>query len=230
MRQLRRRGLKAITQPATTALTTAARARAALPAAGLSADNAILGGQIDALSAAICGYLRIPATLDGKVTLGSQRVLEKIDIVRGLETFYLSRAPVMFVSAVAQIHLLTLDDEVLLATELEILSDDGLVRFLDDDGKGRDVSGTAIIEYTAGYSLPSNDPAITNAALLPVAIEQAMFLLLKGQTSVAKRDPTIRSESSDEVDSFTYFSEGGMAVAWREAAAYLDAYRRIIRS
>lgn len=185
--------------------------------------------QIDSLSIQICNYLGIPTTLDGKVTLGVERVSEKIEIRRYTETFYLSRAPVIHVAGVPSIYLLMLDDDVLLNTELEILDEQGLARFIDDDGRGRDVAGEAIIEYTAGYSLPSNSPAVTNASLMPAPIEDGMFSLLKGMAASARRDPTIRAESSDEVDSFTYFAEGGNKVAWREAQQYLDPYRRIFR-
>lgn len=229
MRHLRRRGLKVVTPATQTALTTPARARAALPQAGLSSDDPQLAAQIDSLSTQICAYLDVPATLDGKTTIGVERVSEKIEIRRYTETFYLSRAPVVHVAGVPSIHLLMLDDDVLLNTELEILNDQALARFIDEDGRAREVAGEAIIEYTAGFSLPSNTTPIANASLMPAPIEDGMFALLKGMAAAARRDPTIRAESSDEVDSFTYFAEGANKVAWREAQQYLDPYRRIFR-
>lgn len=229
MRQLRRRGLKAVTAAPVTALTTPARARAALPQAELSADDAELQRQIDQFSMEICRWIRIPATVDGRCTIAVETVQEKLEIHRSLETFYLSRAPVIHTLGVPNITLLMLEDEVLLNTEMEIINAAGLVRFIDEDGKGYPVAGEVIVEYQAGYNVRSMSQAQINpnAIFAPDAFESAIFALLRGSAASARRDPSIRSEASDEVDSFTYFSEGGMNVAWREAEQHLKLYRRM---
>lgn len=231
MRQLRRRGLKLAPghQAGLTLLTTKERARAALPAANLSADDAELDRQIATYSRQVLDYLRVPATLDGRVTLGVERLHEKIHVVRSVETIYLSRAPINFDAlGVAKIHNVVIDDEVRLPTEIEVLNADGLIKIVDDDDCHEAFYGDVIIEYTAGYALPYQDPPPADAPQLPAPIEDAMFALLKGGASAARRDPSIRSEASEEVDSYTYFAEGGMAVAWREAKSYLDPFRRLL--
>ena len=231
MRQLRRRGLKAVTAATGTALTTLARARAALPQAGLSADDNELQRQIDQFSLEICRSIRIPSTLDGRCTIAVETLQEKIEFHRSIETFYLSRAPVILVAGAPNITLLVLNDEVLLNTELEVINPYGLVRFIDDDGDGYAVTGEAIIEYQAGFNvwgMPTGTED-ANAIYAPDALESAIYALLKGAAAAEKRDPSIRAESSDEVDSFTYFAEGGMKVAWREAEQYIAPYRRMFR-
>lgn len=227
MRHRKRLGLRTVTAASETALTTKARARAAPQGAGLSADDGELDRQIAVFSRAICDYLKIRPTLDGRCTLAVERVSEKIDFRRATESFYLSRAPVIFVSGDPQFHLVMLDDDVLLASELEVLSADGLCRFVDDNGEPREAVGEAVIEYTAGYNLPSTATPNPNAQDLPPAIEEALFILLKAGASSAQRDPAIRSQASEEVDSFTYFAEGAMNVAWREAEFHLAPFRRI---
>lgn len=209
-------------------MTTAARAQAALPAANLSADPR-LSAQILAISQQVLGYLRIPSTLDGRVTLGVERVVEKLDVRRGVESFYLGRGPVLLDAlGVPMIHMIVVDDEVLTINDIELLDADGLVGFVED-GDPYAVSGEIIIEYTAGYQMPWVTPVVAGAPPLPSPIEEAMFCLLKGMASSERANPSIRSESSDEVDSFTYFAEGATNVSWREAYTYLDPYRRLFQ-
>lgn len=210
-----------------TALTTKERARAALPEAGLSDSDTEIDRQISAMSRQICDYLRVPQTLDGRVTLAVERVQEKLEFRRYTETFYLSRTPLVYVGDDPQFHLLMLGDDVLTNSEIEVLSPDGLCRFIDTDENPVEAYGPAIIEYTGGYNLPSMTTPVTGAATMPEEIESAMFSLLKGGAAAARRDPSVRAETSEEVDSFTYFAEGAMPVAWREAAAYIEPLRRI---
>lgn len=228
MRHLRRTNLKAVTKALATNLTTRERARAALPQANLSADDTILDAQIATVSQEICARLRTRATLDSRSTLAVERVQEKITFNRYTNTFYLSRAPIIFTAGAPLIHFLMLNDDILLNTELEVMSADGQVRFVSDDGNPYPVYGDAVIEYTAGYNLPSTATADRHADApdLPGAIETAAWSVMKGIAMTASRDPTIRSESSDEVDAFTYFAEGGVAVAWREAEPFLEPYIR----
>lgn len=172
--------------------------------------------------------MRINATLDGRSTLAVERVQEKIRFNRLTEVFYLGRAPILIDDGDPIVNLLMLGDDVLLNTQIEIVGADSRVRLLDDDGEPISIEGDVIIDYTAGYALPGDTSPNANATTLPGEIEQAMFVLLRGAASTTENDPSIRSKTSEEVDSFTFFAEGAMAVAWRDAEQYLAPFRRLI--
>lgn len=172
----------------------------------------------------------VARTIDGRATLGIERVVEKFTVQRSVEQFWLSRGPLNFdpLTGDPLIHMIVVDDEVLTLADVEVIDGDGMIGLVDD-GHPYAAAGEIIIEYTAGYNLPYAQTPVDGAPAMPSPIEEAIFCLLKGMASSERADPSIRSESSEEVDSFTYFAEGGMTMAWREAHKKLSPYRRLFQ-
>lgn len=230
MPRLRRLGLKATTKAALTSLTTRTRARAANPAAGLSEDNDELDRQIALYSDKIYDYLKVARAIDGSRSLGVEVVEEKIIIPKYINSLYLTRGPILFDAGTALplIGTVVLNDDVLLSTDVEVVGSGSKIAIKANSVDLQPFAGELVIEYTAGWNLPADNTDNNNANALPLPgeIEEALFTLLRGDVSERQRDPSIRSEESDEVDAFTYVVEGASAVSWKRAKALLDPHVR----
>ena len=76
-------------------------------------------------------------------------------------------------------------------------------------------AGETVIEYAAGYELPTD---------LPADMQRAAILMLRQAHFVGSRDPLLRSEETDGVATFSYFAAGAAAVPL-EAQALLAPYQ-----
>jgi hypothetical protein len=127
----------------------------------------------------------------------------------------LSRSPV---SAIASV---TLDDEVIAASEYRIDAASGLLYRLDASGYPSRwyVGKSAIVAYTAGYQLLDG---------LPYGIERGTVLLIKEYWSGRGRDPRVKSEDVPGVMSVDYWvgQIGTPGELPPDVRALLDPHRR----
>lgn len=84
-------------------------------------------------------------------------------------------------------------------------------------------AGEAVVTYVSGYNLPG-----VAERTLPHDVERAAIMLVKAAHFAGARDPTLRSEQTDGVATFTYYAASGAGADAMplEVAGLLAGYRR----
>lgn len=196
-----------ITEPASNRkLTTAATAKLELQIAS-GGDDVYLSMLIDQASTAIENWCARSFALEA--------VREVIHQNAPQPSLLLSRWPVASVTA------LTLNgvEADPAATEA---GEDGLLDRLKDNGRsGFWPAGRIIVEYRAGYVLPGEE-----GRTLPYDIERAALTLLKTYLFSRMRDPLVRSETVEDIDSVSYFP-GTVSSLPPQVESLLAPYRNL---
>lgn len=211
--------LTVITPATNRKLTTVSNLRLDLGYGPAEPSDAALNRLIDVTSAAVETYCnRIFAR---------ETVRETFDCVAGENWILLERYPVY------QFVTLSVDGEVYDAANYQ--NDDGFLYRLDDEGRRVPWGGGPfVVEYSAGYGLPSDDPALPGPQL-PFDIQSAISAEISAKQAQKGRDPLVRSEMEEGVGSTSWFAGGGLSASSSSsgnllnpsAAASLDAYRWI---
>ena len=208
----------------TTALTTLVAVKEEMKIVG-GADDAWLRRQIDGASALACAYLGVPMANDGTANLGRETVVETIRLDRGhprrgrwdvrRHDLRLARWPISSVTSVEEAG--TVLDAAAYEMDVEL----GALTRLSGGAPSFWAVGKIVITYVAGWLLPGDE-----GRNLPPEIEDAVIELVKASVFGRSRDPAIKSEQADGIDSVTYFfgtpGEGPMPAS---VVMKLDRYR-----
>ena len=179
---------------------------AARVAIGLAEDDAsqdaALEPLIDQASAAIVGFIGQP--------LARQTYRETVWSRLAADSLILSRFPVASITSVE------IDGAAIAADGYLVEAATGIVHRRSPTRCGPFwPAGETVVEYAAGYELPTG---------LPADIQRAAILMLRQAHLASDRDPLLRSEQTDGVASFSYFAAGAAAVPL-EAQALLCPYQ-----
>lgn len=179
-----------VTTPATSqALTTLAAVKAALDVTG-SNDDAFLSSTITSVSAVIARWCRR--------TFALETVTETCRLNRYQPEIVVSRFPVVTVTSV------TIGGTALDSSEFETDSERGILYRLDANGKYVCwPSDVVVVEYSAGYVLPSE-----HERTLPEDIEKAAILLCKVDYYARNRDPLLKSDAVEGIITQTFWVGG----------------------
>ena len=109
-----------------------------------------------------------------------------------LSDLVLSRYPVAEITSIAE------GDDTLAAGDYEVDKSPGTVKRLYRDHHCHWSRCKIVVVYSAGYALPTDTPD---------ALQQACVQLVKSYYMSADRDPMIRSETSDNISSASYFGD-----------------------
>lgn len=210
--------LTVITPATNRKLTTVSNLRLDLGYGPTQPSDAVLNRLIDVASSAIETYCNR--------VFARERVRETFDCVAGEDYILLERYPVH------EFFELSVDGEIYDPTLYQ--NDKGFLYRLDEDGHRVPWGGGAFsVEYSGGYGLPSDDPALPGEQL-PFAIQSAVAAEIAAKQAQQGRDPLVRSESEEGVGSTSWFAGGGLSSSSSSggllnpsAAAALDAYRWI---
>ena len=199
--------IEIVTPAESTRLTTLAAVKADLGITGTASDDA-LGALIDQFSDTIgawCGR-----------AFGLVTVRETLEIARLCDrrSIMLSRWPVASVVSVTAAGT-ALGPELFYAD----LQAGTLALRGETSGFTLWPAGETVITYTTGYVLPGDEDRT-----LPHDVERAAILMVRSAWHAMARDPSIRSEESAGVSTFTYFAANGDALSL-EAQALLSPYR-----
>lgn len=107
-----------------------------------------------------------------------------------VDTLKLTRRPIATVDSVLENGSALVED-----SDFAVDAEKGLLYRLNGNVWTFSTDPTVIVEYTAGYQLLGN---------LPTPIEHATLLLVKSYHHGAERDPSVRSETTNDIDSVTY--------------------------
>jgi hypothetical protein len=156
----------------------------------------------------------ISGACNGRV-FGRESLLEVFRSVRGLDALVLSRDPV------ATITSLVADGSTLVeGTDFEVDFAAGLVYRLAGDARCSWRASKVSIAYTAGWLLPSQD-----GSSLPGDVQQVCIDRVVRMRGGRGRDPNVRSESTDGVDSVSYFDQDKLSSQEEAALAPYMIYR-----
>lgn len=212
------------TPASTTALTTLAAVKEEMKVTS-GADDSWLRRQINGASALACAYLGVPMANDGTANLGRETVVETIRLDRAhprrgnrdgrRRDLRLARWPVSSVTSVEEAG------TILDAAAYEVDAESGALTRLNGNAPSFWAAGKVVVTYVAGWLLPGD-----LGRNLPAEIEDAVIELVKASTFARGRDPAIKSEQADGIDSVTYFfgtPGGGLMPA--SVAMKLGRYR-----
>lgn len=185
--------LSVVTPAANRRLTTLENLKGELGITG-SAEDARLGLLIDRASALIARHCRQPFAF--------QAYLETFECPRG-RVLVLSRVPV--ISAVIAVDGADLvEGDWRLDAELGHLA--RVTGALDVDWCG----GAAAVAYGAGYVLPG-EPDQAGVPRLPADVEHACITLASALRAGGRRDPMLRSETTEGIGSQSYIATADMS-------------------
>lgn len=199
--------LTVITPATSTALTTVARATAMI---GLDASHAAaLALAIPQASQAAVDHCRRP--------FAQETVREVFDhpSPRGV---LLARAPATAIASV------TRGETALTVDDWRYDPATGLLQPLVGAFVGCWYAAPLTVEYTAGYTLPTDSGTWT----LPPAVERAAVLLIGAMLDATERDPLMRSEEIPGVRAVTWWVPDTKGLPSPEAERLLEPYRRIV--
>lgn len=170
-----------------------------------TASDAILTTYIQQASSFIAG-------ITGR-NFGSEEVRETFFLGRTVtDTLKLARRPVTVIAS------LTENDVALVeATDYAVDLEKGLLYRLGNLAWTYSPSPSVVVEYTAGYALLGS---------LPIAIERAAVMLVKSYYFGNARDTGVRSESTEGLDSISYFDALGAEKIVREM--FLGPYTELV--
>lgn len=130
-------------------------------------------------------------------TLAFETVRETFRLASRDSMLLLGRYPVSAINSVVE------NDVTLSATDYELYPNAGLLARLTDDAPSTWPQGKIVIEYGAGFELPSG---------LPSDIKRACILMVKQYWHGAGRDPFVRTTDVPGVLSTTYGTEGSAEI------------------
>ncbi|MER2268242.1 hypothetical protein [Methylobacterium oxalidis] len=202
-------------------LTTPANVRGDLGLAATAPPEAQLNRWIDQASARVASYCRRQF---GRETVRERIALCPSSAADGGAGLLLDRWPVVRIFGV------TVDSATLSPGTYET---DVRRLYLLDDGARRHWCGrTIIVDYEAGWLLPSEsrgDPPTTTAPNLPADVEAAVIKLVAAAISANGRDAMVKSEDVEGIGSTSWYVQGATAaLPHPEAEAALAGYRRLL--
>lgn len=179
--------LTIVTPATSTSLVTRAYVKSELSITDNSED-ARIDSYIAQASAAIAGWC-------GRV-FARETLTETIRLTSPIspDQLVLARFPVVSIASVVE------DGTTLDAADYEANAENGLLRRLSNDAIVSWSGSKIVVSYTAGYSLPNSAPE---------ALQRACVDLVAYYRASAGRDPSLRSESVEGIDSASYFDGAG---------------------
>lgn len=205
------------TPAATTALTTVDAVKTELDITDGSQD-AYLETQINRASALICSYLCVHEADDATVTLGRETLLETIDPQPHGRVLYPSRRPIVSVASITEGA--TVADPAnykvsaakIVRVQNSLALDYWWTSWFDQ---------SVVIAYVAGWLLPGDE-----GRNLPLEIEMACIDMVKEARFNRNRDLSLRSETTEGVDSYTLFDRSkAETVIPQSIAVTIERYR-----
>lgn len=172
--------LSIITPAASNDLTTIAKVKTELGITG-TAEDARLTALVVEASAVIAAWC-------GRTGFGRETLRQTERLTGACEAIRLDRDLAPAVTSV------TVDGEALLAAEYEL--DGSLLYRLSDTYRIAWVYGVVVVDYQAGWTLPSGAPA---------DIDRAAQDMVVGLYRAAGRDPSVRQEMVEGIGSTSYF-------------------------
>ena len=204
--------LTVITPATSHRLTTLERARALLGFG--SGDDAAVNVLVDQASRAVADYCRRP--------FGLETVRESFGALDRQRAVMLARSPVTAIASV------TRDGVALLSSEYLFDAEKGLL-YPTDSYEFSWWHPWLVVDYTAGYLLPS-DAEGTPTPTLPEPVERAAILLVGACLSARSRDPLLKSQDISGVMSAAWWMPGAgdnLLSPEAERQRLLRPYRRI---
>lgn len=176
--------------------------------------------EIDRASALICSYLGVQEADDGTVTLGRETLIETIEPEQPGRVLYPSRRPLVSVTSITEGGIaVDAADYTVSYGKITRVQSSTVLNYWWTSWANLQVA----ITYVAGWLLPGD--ADRN---LPLEIEAACIELVKAGRFNRLRDPALRSETTQGIDSHTLFDRSRVStVISPEIAATIDRYRAV---
>ncbi|MDP4022341.1 hypothetical protein Q8W71_06880 [Methylobacterium sp. NEAU 140] len=185
--------LTVITPAASTALTTLGRARAILGFA--NTDDAAATVLIGQASRAIAEHCRRVFALESV-----RETFTDEDLCGG--------GPILARSPVVEITSVRSGADLPAPADYRLDATTGRLWRLDASGHVLPWwSGTLVVEYRAGFTLPT-DASGAPAPTLPDTVERAAIVLLSTYLSLRKRDPTVKTDTVEGIGSTSWWVPG----------------------
>ncbi len=167
---------------------------------GLS--DPVLKRMINRATAEICAYLNVPAANDGSRRLGREVIEETLWhspwLRSGSNEIVLSRRPVTSIASVV-VGETTLADGYVLDPLSGILK---RISSLSTIGFSFTPASQTVITYTAGWTVPGDDP---DDYTMPPQIEAAALAMINMAIAQKSRDPTVKSQQITDIERLDFW-------------------------
>jgi hypothetical protein len=154
------------------------------------------------------------ATLCNGRTFGRESLREVFRGARSVNGLILARHPVAMVTTLVADSVSLIE-----GTDFEVDAPAGIVHRLSGDARRCWSAGKITVEYTAGWLLPSQD-----GCDLPGDVRRLCINRVARMWSAKGRDPSLRSESTEGIDSVSYFDPDKLSAEEEET---LRGYRNV---